>query len=273
VTLLPINPQVFAILNAFVEEHLGIHYEPCDQELFADKVATRALQAGFESLLDYYYYLRYDAGGKRELDALVDALVVNETYFFREPDQLRVLVDTLIAPILATGARPRIWCAAASTGEEPLTLAMILDEKKLLHRVDVVASDVSPRALARCQEGTYGARSLRALPDGYLGRDLHPTTDGRFEVRPALRRAITWRRVNLIDDEQVRALGEFDAILCRNVLIYFAENTVRTVAERMGDLLHPGGFLLVGASESLLRFGTRLACEEHGGAFFYRKER
>ena len=272
-TLLPLSQQVFAILRAFIEEHTGIHYQDEDRELVADKVAGRALQAGFESLLDYYYFLRYDEAAGPEIDQLVDALVVNETYFFRESDQLRVLVDQLLAPLLSTGARPRIWCAAASTGEEPLTLAMMLDERNLLHQVDIIASDVSPRALSRCAAGIFGARSLRALPDGVLGRHLMPNATGQVTVRDELKRAITWQRVNLIDAAQVAALGEFDAILCRNVLIYFSDTTVRDVASRLTASLRPNGFLLVGASESLLRFGSALLCEEHGGAFFYRKER
>ena len=273
VTLLPLSPPVFAILSAFIEDLTGIHYEAADRDILADKVATRALQAGFDSLLDYYYFLRYDPKAATEIDALIDALVVNETYFFREADQLRVLLDQLLPPLIATGARPRIWCAAASTGEEPLTLAMMLDDRRLLHRVEVVASDISPRALVRCQEGDYGPRSVRALPPGVLGRHLHQGEPGRVTVRDDLRRAISWRRINLIEPKQVEALGEFDAILCRNVLIYFSESTVSAVASRLGDALRPGGYLLVGASESLLRFGTQLECEEHGGAFFYRRER
>ena len=267
---LPITPQVFAILSSYIEEHTGIHYDLDEMGLLADKISARATEAQFESLLDYYYFLRYDAAGPAELDSLIDAVVVNETYFFRETEQLKALLDIVLQPLLKTGARPRIWCAAAATGEEPLTLAMMLDERGLLPRVEIVASDISVRALARAREGQYGARSMRSLPAGVEGRWL-AVEGARAEVRADLRRAVDWRRVNLVDPPAVAALGVFDAIICRNVLIYFDERTTRGVVGRLGDALRPGGHLLVGASESLLRFGTRLSCEERGGAFFYRK--
>jgi chemotaxis protein methyltransferase CheR len=109
---LPLSPQVFAILSALVEEKVGLHYELADKDLFGDKVSTRAVEAGFESLLDYYYFLRYDDHSGTELRTLTEALVVGETYFFREYPQLKVLVDELLPPLLACGRSPRIWCAA-----------------------------------------------------------------------------------------------------------------------------------------------------------------
>src|SRR5689334_5767225 len=102
---LPLSPQVFSILSGLVAEHAGLRFDSAHLSMFADKVSTRAVEAGFESLLDYYYFLRYDAGGPRELDALVDALVVGETYLFRELPPLEVAVAELIAPLVAGGRR------------------------------------------------------------------------------------------------------------------------------------------------------------------------
>jgi chemotaxis protein methyltransferase CheR len=266
---LPLSLQVFAILSALVEERAGLHYSAGSLDLFASKVSQRASETGFESLLDYYYFLRYDAASSGELDALIDALVVNETYFFREADQLRVLVDGLLLPGVRAGQRPRIWCAACATGEEPLTIAMMLAERDALGKVEIVASDISQRALARAREGVYGPRSLRALP--VSARRWIVSSGADHRVDPALRAGITWRRVNLINSGEVSSLGSFDAIVCRNVLIYFSEMTTRRVLEGLTTQLRSGGHLLVGASESLLRFGTLLRCEERGGAFFYTK--
>ena len=267
---LVLTDPLFAIWSALIEERTGIHYSPNDRELLQSKLESRASEAGFESLLDYYYFLRYDAASAAELDALVDALVVNETYFFREAAQLRALCDTVIAPIVARGDRPRIWCAACSTGEEPLTLAMMLAERKILSRVDIVASDIAVRVLARIKEGTYGQRSMRALPAGVVGKWLE-VVDGRARVAREIFDVVDWRRVNLTDAAAVSALGTFDAILCRNVLIYFSDETVRQVVSTLSNSLRPASPLLVGASESLLRFGTLLRCEERDGAFFYMK--
>jgi chemotaxis protein methyltransferase CheR len=263
-------PALFGVVSALVEERTGIHYDDADRELLIAKITTRTLEAGFESPLDYYYYLRYDDPDRREFDALVETLVVNETYFFREAPQLRVLCEAMIMPAAVAGARPRIWCAAAATGEEPLTLAMLLAERGVLDRVDIVASDISARALSRAKEGTYGARSFRGPVTVQRERWFEICGDQSL-VRPDLRAAIDWKRVNLIDDGAVAALGKFDAIVCRNVLIYFDDDTVRRVAASLARSLHDDGRLLVGASESLLRFGTLLTCEERNGSFFYRK--
>jgi len=270
-TALSLSPQVAALLARFVEEQTGLYYGDENQDLFIDKLSRRAALAGFDSALEYYYFLRYDPAGEAELGALIDALVVGETYLFREVDQLRVLVDEMIAPAVAAGRRPRIWSAACATGEEPLTLAMLLGQRGLGDRVELVASDVSQAALERARRGALTRRALRnGCPPGYE-RWVGAEANGSVWVSPELLASISWRRVNLVNAPEVRALGRFDAILCRNVLIYFTDSTARRVIEALHEALDPGGFLLVGASESLLRLGTLLSCEEHGGAFFYRK--
>ncbi|WP_224244866.1 CheR family methyltransferase [Hyalangium gracile] len=264
---LPLSPQVFAILAALIEQRAGLHYEADDRELLADKVSARALEAGFESLLDYYYFLRYDPDGSAALDALVDSLLVHETYFFRDPLSLEVIADE-VALAVRLGRRPRLWCAACSTGEEPLTLAMMLHQRGVLDSVSLLATDYSQRVLERARTGEHNLRSMRALPVGIEGRYLD-VVDGRPRVRAELVAAVDWRRVNLVDAEAISALGTFDVIFCRNVLIYFQDETARRVAESLTRALVPGGSLVVGTSESLLRFGTALNCEERRGAFFY----
>ena len=267
---LPLSPPVFNILASLIEERAGLHYRTDDLALVRDKISQRAESLGFESLLDYYYFLRYDPQGSAETDVLVEQLVVHETYFFRESDQLRVCLKRLLAQRYASGEIVRIWCAAAATGEEPLTIAMILSDLGLLAQTRILATDVSDKALARAKSGSFGPRSTRALPAGIEGRFVHRQGE-KTTVDPSLLAAIEWRRLNLLDEAAVKEAGRFDVILARNVLIYFADNTVRRVVTALTDALVPRGLLLVGASESLLRYGTQLSCEEHGGAFFYRR--
>jgi chemotaxis protein methyltransferase CheR len=267
--MLPLAPQVFTILAGLVEERSGLCYKPDDLELLRERIAPRAEQLGFDSLLDYYYYLRYDAEGAAELDALLEHLVVHETYFFREVDQLEALVKLLLPPMLAERERVRIWCAAAATGEEPLSLAMLLADADLLHRCEILATDLSQRALDRARRGEFGGRSGRALTPA---RSHWLVRRGEtLVVNPRIAAAVSWRRLNLLDEAAVGALGRFEVVLLRNVLIYFADETVRRVAATVERVLTPRGLLLVGASESLLRYGTGFDCEEHGGAFFYRR--
>lgn len=267
---LPLPSPVFTILSGLIEERLGLFFGPNDSEILAEKVSPRAIECGFDSLLDYYYYLRYDAGAAAEVERLADALVVNETYIGRELDQLSALVEIVLPRLLAERSRVRIWSAACSTGEEPLTLAGMLADRGLLPRVELLASDLSQRALAMAQSGRFSGRSLRALPpdaNGWL------SFDGSTAIaRSELLRSVSFRQLNLSDGMAIRGLGKLDVIVCRNVLIYFRDEMIKRVVESLAAALNPGGYLLVGVSESLLRFAAaELECEEHRGAFFYRK--
>lgn len=266
-----LTPEVFSILNGLVEEKAGLSCSLSEMEIFASKVCARLLEAGFESFLDYYYFLRYDEAGQEEIERLVEALTVHETYFFRELEPLQVLVESFVRPWIARGKRPRIWCAACSTGEEPLTLAMLLASAGLLDQVELLASDVSARVLARAQASDYGVRTLRRRSIPEFARPYMKVSAPKVSVAPELLRAIQWSRVNLVDPQSVASVGEVDFIICRNVLIYFREELVKKVAAQLSSVLNPGGALLVGVSESLLRHSAELSCEEHSGVFLYVK--
>ena len=269
---LPLQPSVFAILSGLIEDHAGLQYAPDDADLLAAKVSVRATELGFESLLDYYYFLRYDDAGGRELDALVATLTVHESYFFREYEQLRCLVDVVLAPSLRAGARLRLWSAACASGEEPYTVAMMLADRGFLSQVEIVASDVSEAALSRARAGELSLRAIRELPEPALAERWLERRERRVHVSPALREHVRFARVNLVRPDEVRALGTFDAILCRNVLIYFGHHTVQRVLALLEERLRPGGTLWVGVSESLLRWAPALKYEERCGVFFYRRE-
>jgi chemotaxis protein methyltransferase CheR len=197
---------------------------------------------------------------------------VGETYLFRELPSLRVLVDHEIVPRTLRQSPVRVWSAGCATGEEPATLAVLLAELHCLDRVDLCASDVSAAALARARTGGFPSHALRlpALPD-LAQRWLSVLPDGSIQLAPELLARVRWQAVNLLDAPAVRALGAFDAIVCRNVFIYLGERATRTVMTHLTEALRPGGVLLVGVSESLQRFTPALTCEEHDGTFYYRK--
>ncbi len=265
----PVAPQVLGLLSRLVEERTGISYDTRDGEILADKILTRAREVGFESALDYYYFLRYDAAAPAEFQALVEALVVTETYFFREANPLRTVVDHILVPAAKAGAIPRIWSAACATGDEPLTIAMMLDEHGVLPQVRIVASDLSLAAHKRARQNGFGPRSLRSLPP--VARRWLRFDGDRAHVDGRLLDAIDWRQVNLTQPAEIEALGTFDVVVCRNVFIYFSDETIQDVVRTIAGRLRPRGRLLVGASESLMRFGTLLECEERDGAFLYRR--
>lgn len=265
-----LTPQLHAIFAALVEEACGLHYSFEERSIFEAKLSAQAAEVGFSSLLDYYYRLRYDDPSGEELRALIQALVVHETYFFRELPSLRVLVDDHLTGVIERHGRARIWSAACSTGEEPLTVAMLLDARGLIDKCDIVATDISEAALARAREGLHSARAVReGAPHELVTRYLD-VRDRRVSSPKPLRDRIEFRRVNLLDTAAVRALGTFDLVLIRNVLIYFRDAAIARILEAMTTVLAPGGLVSVGVSESLLRFGTALVCEERGGSFVYK---
>lgn len=266
-----LTPQLGAIFATLVEEACGVHYGPQDRDVFAAKLAAQAQEAGYETLLDYYYRLRYDDPNGVEMRALVQALVVHETYFFRELGPLEQLVDGHLTDVVRAQGRARVWSAACSTGEEPLTMAMLLDDRGMLDKVEIVATDVSAVAIERAILGKHGRRALRERhPPDLTRRYLDVTQQGVLSAA-RLREAVKFRTMNLLDDRGIDQLGLFDVILCRNVLIYFRDNVITQVIDRLARSLAPRGMLAVGVSESLLRFGTSLICEERGGSFFYRR--
>lgn len=268
-----LSRELFAIFSQFVERACGMHYGESERDLFGAKLVSHAEECGHVALLDYYYRLRFDDPEGVERARLLDALLVHETYFFRELPPLQELVDGHLADVVRSRGRARVWSAACSTGEEPYTLAMLLAERGILDQVEIVASDLSATAIARAETGRHGARSLREDQAPVLGAPYLVVASNGIAVAPQIRDAVRFCIVNLLDDAAIAQLGSFDVILCRNVLIYFRDDTVIRVLERLGRALEPSGVIAVGVAESLLRLGTALACEERGGSFFYRSAR
>jgi chemotaxis protein methyltransferase CheR len=269
---LELTPPLFALLSDLVASSSGLHYGPNDRDLFGTKVVAHAAELGFDSLLDFYYRLRYDDPDGSELQRLNEALLVHETYFFRELGPLQQLVDSYLRDAVAARGRARVWSAACATGEEPLTLAMLLDARGMLDRVEIIATDLSSAAIERAKSGRHIKRSLRGDPPELAARHLDCGTGG-ITVSPRIQRAVQFRTLNLLDDVAILGLGTFDVILCRNALIYFSDDEVVRVVGRLARALEPSGVLAVGVSESLLRFGTSMICEERGSSFFYRRAR
>jgi len=268
-----LTPQLAAIFASLVEEASGLNYDPKDRELFGEKLVTQAQEAGYETLLDYYYRLRYDDPSGIETRALIHGLLVHETYFFRELAPLRQLIDNHLAEVVAANGKARVWSAACSTGEEPMTLAMLLDERDLLDRVEIIASDLSEGVIERARSGRHGRRSLRDGHPAALARRYLTVDQRAITVAPRIRDAISFRTLNLLHEASFAELGNFDLILCRNVLIYFRDSLITRTIDWLAGMLAPDGVIAVGISESLLRFGSSLVCEERGGAFFYRRAR
>jgi chemotaxis protein methyltransferase CheR len=263
------------LLRDLIHERMGLYYENGRYDALRDRLAPLVVDRGFESFLDYYYLLKYDAAAAEDWGRVMDVLSVPETYFWREIDQVRAIVSTAVPALIK--ARPyeplRIWSVPSASGEEPLTIAMVLQEEGWFDRarIEIHGSDASPSAIARARAGQYRERAFRALPPAL--REKYFETDGRiWTARAALQaRIASWSVVNLLDDEAVAARARVPILFCRNVFIYFSEARIRHVVEQFARAMPSPAYLCVGASESLLRMTTRFALEELAGAFVYVK--
>jgi chemotaxis protein methyltransferase CheR len=238
------------------------------------KISHLMAECGVDSPLDYYYLLKYEGESENEWSNLQNAISVRETYFAREIDQIRALVDVVV-PVLAKGSSAplRIWSSAAATGEEPLTIAMALDQAGWFDRIpiEIRASDMSSAAICAAERGIYRERAFRTLSPELHERYFRKLTDG-WEVDPALRHRILWRRANLTNRSDIEDLARSHVIFCRNVFIYFSELAIRKVVKIFEECMTRPGYLFVGAAESMLKFTTQFRLQQIQSAFVYVKE-
>ncbi|VTR94047.1 chemotaxis protein : CheR Chemotaxis protein methyltransferase, MCP methyltransferase, Protein-glutamate O-methyltransferase_ OS=Arthrospira sp. PCC 8005 GN=cheR1 PE=4 SV=1: CheR_N: CheR [Gemmata massiliana] len=270
-TELPIG--TFIILRDLIRDRIGVSFDDDKRDLLAVKLADRLRTLSLTSFLDYYYLLKYGPGSEQEWPLLTNALSVQETYFWREYEQVRALIDVLVPQHVAAKRGPvRVWSAACATGEEPLSIAIALNEAGWFDRADVEvwASDISPSALEKAQRGVYRERSFRALPRDLREKYFTPA-DGGQRVAPELHARVKFVSANLLDPTSTVTLATAPFIFCRNVFIYFSGATVTRVVQGFADRMPKPGYLFPGVSESLLRATTAFQLEEIGKAFVYVK--
>lgn len=263
------------LLRDLVQDQLGIFFETARMETLRDRLAPLVLERGFQSFLDYYYLLKYDPSAPEEWTRVMDVLSVPETYFWREIDQLQGVVDHIVPELVRAGrGEPvRIWSVPCATGEEPLTLAMLLDDRGWFDRapIEIHAGDASPAAVRRAREGRYRERSFRALPRAYRDRYFERAGEVWAVDRALHARVRSWTVMNLMAEVDTAAMTGAPVVFCRNLLIYFSEAGVRRLVERFARLMSTPGYLCVGASESLLKLNSPFDLDEVGGAFVYVK--
>jgi chemotaxis protein methyltransferase CheR len=262
---------VFVLLRDLIRDRIGVSFDDDKRDLLASKLAERLGELRQKSFLDYYYLLRYGPGAEAEWPRLTDALSVQETYFWREFDQVRALVDVLVPQHVAAGRGPvRVWSAACATGEEPLSIAMALAEAGWFRKaeVEVVASDVSPAALEKARTGVYRERSFRTLPPALREKYFVPVPGG-WRVDPDLHARVRFVAANLLEPADTAPLACSPFVFCRNVFIYFSAATVARVVKHFAERMPRPGYLFPGVSESLLRATTTFQLEEIGSAYVY----
>ncbi len=274
---LGLSSSALPLLRDLIHDRMGVFFDNGRYDLLRDRIAPLVVDRGFASFLDYYYLLKYDEGAAEDWGRVMDAISVPETYFWREIDQVRGIVARAVPELVKAnpGGPLRIWSAPCASGEEPLTIAMMLAEEGWFDRVpiEIHGSDASPAAIERAKAGRYRERAFRSLPLA-LREKYFREENGTWTVDPGLHRRVTsWSVVNLLDEAAVAVRAAVQVVFCRNVFIYFSDAGIRHVVEQFARAMPSPGYLCVGASESLLRMTSRFELEELGGAFVYVKHR
>jgi len=251
-TPIKLEEAQFERISQLVYRLAGINLHPGKQELVKARLTKRLRALGLKSIDAYMEYLKHD-NPEGELVAMIEAMTTNETSFFREPQHFDYMCRQIVPGL--RNRKIRVWSAGCSSGEEPYSVAILLNEAiqdPALWDLGILATDLSSRMLARARKGIYDTNRLRDVPPLLISKYfkcIETSPVRRYQVIEPLRRHVHLARLNLMGEWPMR--GPFDVIFCRNVMIYFDKLAQEQLVNRFWNLLKPGGHLFVGHSESL----------------------
>ncbi len=253
--MLKINDTEFHYLVDYLKSNFGINLAQ-KRVLLEGRLSNYIIQNDIATYADYIEILKKDKTG-RELTNLLNKVTTNHTYFMREAEHFEFLRDSVL-PFMEGRVRNRdfrLWCAAASTGEEPYTLAMILQDyfgsKSPKWDKTLLATDISQRALDMAKQGVYPGESIEKIPEKWRRQYFKAVRDGGYQVKEDIKSQVIYTTFNLM--HPIRYKQPFHVIFCRNVMIYFDAPTKAAVIDRMYDALVPGGYFFIGQTESIAK--------------------
>ncbi|MEW6218160.1 MAG: protein-glutamate O-methyltransferase CheR [Thermodesulfobacteriota bacterium] len=269
----------FLKIRDLIHAQTGIAFDENKLLFVKKRLQIRMEACRTETALEYLRLLKFGDPRGEELQAFINLLTTNETYFFREFNQLVVFAEQCLPELAARRAsmknrRLRLWSAGCSTGEEPYTLAIILRE--MLEEpdswlLDVLATDIDTRVLNTARKGLYDRRAVKEMPPEYLDQWLTRTRTGQYRVHPILRHMCRFEHLNMHQDSQMARVVNVDFIFCRNVLIYFDDLARQKVVAHFFESLNPGGYIFLGHSESMSRISNAFRAIRRGGMILYQK--
>lgn len=276
---LKISDQEFTDLRDFIYDECGIYIADNRKYLLENRLGNRLKRLNLKNFDEYYNLLRFDAGKAAELKKLYEVITTNETSFFRNPPQLEVFQKEVLTDVLkkarTTGKQLRIWSAGCSTGEEPYTISMLIHETLKTEiagwDIRITANDLSERVLESARRAVYNDYTLRTTPEEiaakYFERD-----NGSNKLKPEVKRLVSFGQINLKDRIMIRRVPRSQIVFCRNVIIYFDDEMKKQVINAFYDNLLPGGYLIIGHSESLHNITRAFKPIHYPGAIIYQKE-
>ena len=270
-----LTEEEFRKLCEFLYRRTGMVFTEAKRYYVERRVVERMNATHALSFNHYFAHLRADA--QEEIEKIINAFTVNETYFYREDHQLKCLTADLLTARVKDkkqGGLIRIWSAPCSTGEEPYSIAIWLLENWPLvdeYEVEIVGSDIDTDVLRMAAEGIYGKRALMRLSPEIVEKYFSKIGEDKWQILEDLRGSVRFSPVNIVEPEQTRQFGQFDVIFCRNVLIYFDDVSRRIAAENLYECLKPGGFICLGHTESMSRISPLFEPSRFPEAIVYQR--
>jgi chemotaxis protein methyltransferase CheR len=270
-----LTEEEFRRLCEFLYRRTGMIFTETKRYYVERRVVERMSATRSASFTHYFARLRADA--QAEIEKIINAFTVNETYFYREDHQLRCLTSDLLPRRIKDkkqGDALRIWSVPCSTGEEPYSIALWLLENWPLvdeYEIEIIGSDIDTDVLRMAAEGIYGTRALMRLSSEIIARYFSEIAQEKWQILDDLRGSVRFSQVNIVEPEQTRLFGRFDVIFCRNVLIYFDDVSRRIAAENLYENLHPGGFICLGHTESMSRISSLFEPSRFADAIVYQR--
>ncbi len=273
------NMNEFEVLTGFIYRKTGIRLESQKLYFLNTRINKRIEAVRAESVADYIRILRFADPNGVEFQNLVNLLTVNETYFFRDFPQLQAFAEQSLTEVVerkraAKDFKLKIWSAPCSSGEEPYTLAIILHamiEDIDKWNIEIIGSDIDQNILSKARSAVYDHRRLRDVPPEYLQEFFKKLPDGTFKVNQNIRKMVKFQHVNLSETNDIRNKVGFDFIFCRNLLIYFDDESRKKLVDQFYIALNKDGYIFLGASESMSRISTAFRVKRKGGYFVYYK--
>ncbi len=278
---LKMSDTAFHTLRDMIYERSGMHFPDHKKYILENRLARRVEDGGFETYEKYITFLKHDAGKEKEFTCLFNIVTTNETFFFRDTNQLQafesVALPDIVQNLKAKGSRKlRLWSAACSTGEEPYTLAMMVADKLSVPDykewdIEIHGSDISEGVLSSARRGEYNDYSVRNVSQQHLSKYFAKNGNNKYAIKPDVKKFVRFSNINLFDDAALRMYRGMDIIFCRNVLIYFDEASKKKVISGLYNSLVSGGYLFIGHSESLFNVSRAFKLVNVNNVLIYQK--
>ena len=274
--IIKLPTDVFRMIRDFISDTCGLYFDDNMQYKLEDRLNRRLKIHHMNDFREYYRFLRYSEKRNDELREIMDILTVNETYFFREQEQLAAFSKKILPELKERNKDKKkinIWSAGCSTGEEPYTIAMLIIEDGGFNgwEINILGTDISERVLKAAREGVYKKNSFRTTNLYFINTYFQKQLNEDQKISDKVKRLVTFSRLNLFDILKIKLIGEIDVIFCRNVLIYFNRDAKKNVIQNLHETLVEGGYLLLGHAESLINISTAFRLQHLENDIVYQK--